>query len=515
MQVDLLSRGKIALLPAQPEKSRFLNRREDLGGGAYGADSRIRLPLIRRGKAGTLQPADPLEALEKSAAGLHDRRRAIGIGSPRASMESNYALRRLVGPERFFLGISAEDRRTTAAAIRILRANPARPPSLKEVREADTVLILGEAIAGTAPHLADALRRIPDRPELGSVQSIDGYAWPYAAAREIPGNPLGSLYIAAPARTELDDMALRTHYAGPDDLARFGFAIARAIDSRPQGISGLPGKTARLAEEIAAALSRAKNPLIITGAGCGSEALLEAAANVAGALCGRGKAALLSIILPEANNLGLGLMDGGDLDSALQLLRNGDADTVVILENDLTLREDPAAVAAALNSARRVILIDHTLHETALLADVVFPAATIVEESGTLVDGDGHARRFHQVLLPGTGVQSSRRWLDEMELAVCRFDRAAGGVLLNQAAQAPRMRPVLQLAPPAELRIQEGSIPHFLLRSRNAFGAANAARELTVADESNPPIAVTIRDNEAPAPSARIPRPWVTPHPGG
>ena len=36
--------------------------------------------------------------------------RAIGIGSPRASLEANFALRRLVGPERFFRGVLASER---------------------------------------------------------------------------------------------------------------------------------------------------------------------------------------------------------------------------------------------------------------------------------------------------------------------------------------------------------------------------------------------------------------------
>ena len=35
-----------------------------------------------------------------------DRQRVIGIGSPRASLEANFALRTLVGPERFFAGLS-------------------------------------------------------------------------------------------------------------------------------------------------------------------------------------------------------------------------------------------------------------------------------------------------------------------------------------------------------------------------------------------------------------------------
>ena len=57
----------------------------------------------------------------------------IGIGSPRASLEANFALRTLVGPERFYLGMSETDCRLIAAVLEILHNGPARSPSLHDV----------------------------------------------------------------------------------------------------------------------------------------------------------------------------------------------------------------------------------------------------------------------------------------------------------------------------------------------------------------------------------------------
>ena len=93
-------------------------------------------------------------------------------------------------------------------------------------------------------------------------------------------------------------------------------------------------------------------------------------------------------------------MGGGDLRSALRTLREGRADTVVILENDLYRSAESAVVDAALRAARHVIVIDHIHHATAERAELVLPAATFAEDSGTLVSNEGRAQRFYQVLLP-------------------------------------------------------------------------------------------------------------------
>ena len=63
-----------------------------------------------------------------------------------------------------------------------------------------------------------------------------------------------------------------------------------------------------LAREIAEALKSAKRPLIISGASMGSESIIQAAANIAWALCESGKPAELCYVVPECNSLGAGLI---------------------------------------------------------------------------------------------------------------------------------------------------------------------------------------------------------------
>ena len=83
----------------------------------------------------------------------------IGIGSPRASLESNFALRALVGPDNFYSGMSGPDHGLVSLIIDILQKGPARTPSLHDVQLADAVLVLGEDLTNTAPLLALSLRQ--------------------------------------------------------------------------------------------------------------------------------------------------------------------------------------------------------------------------------------------------------------------------------------------------------------------------------------------------------------------
>ena len=108
----------------------------------------------------------------------------------------------------------------------------------------------------------------------------------------------------------------------------------------------------------------------------------------------------LSFVVPECNSLGLGLMCTQGIDEALTAMENGEADTLIILENDLFRRGRTDRINACLEKCAHVVLIDHVLHDTASKADIILPAATFAEQSGTLVNNEGRGQRFFQVFVP-------------------------------------------------------------------------------------------------------------------
>ncbi len=196
-------------------------------------------PLVGEGWGEGVHPVSKETALQHISDILPKSKRVIGIGSPRASLESNFALRTLVGPENFYSGMSPHEHRLVTLMIDILQKGPARTPSLHEVEMADAVLVLGEDLTNTAPLLDLALRQaVRNKPrELTEKMRIP--AWDDNAVRSALQDDTGPLYIASAMNTKLDEIATKAWHAAPNDLARLGFAVAHELDPQAPAVPGL------------------------------------------------------------------------------------------------------------------------------------------------------------------------------------------------------------------------------------------------------------------------------------
>jgi NADH-quinone oxidoreductase subunit G len=486
--------------------------------GRYGYEfanckRRIRQPLRRNGQ--TLKPVSWDMLRPQVAAWLGDGSRAVGIGSPRASLEANFALRTLVGPERFCGGMSSVDDRLVTAARRILQQGPARTPSLKDVSRSDAVLVLGEDVPNTAPLLALTLRRLIHRKAAKVAERVKLPLWNDAGIREVVQNEKEMLFIATPYSTRIDDAALKTWRAAPDDLIRLGFAVTAALRPEAPAVPNLPAEVGELAEEIARTLAGAERPLVVTGTGCGSETLLQAAANVAWALLERGSPAQICIALPECNSMGAALMDAQSLEAVADAVQRGRADTVIILENDLYRRADAATVNALLEAAKHIIVIDHLTTATTDKAELILPAASCAEASGTVVNNEGRAQRFYRVFVPDGEIRESWRWVQQM-MGPAGNSAAEGWQKLDNVVAAlvealPVFDPVLQVAPTADFRLVGSKIPRQSHRysGRTAMLADISVHEPKPPTDVDSPLGFSMEGYDGQPPAALIQRFWA------
>ncbi len=488
--------------------------------GRYGYEfvnsrDRIRQPMIRKPGNQQPEPAGREETLQYLGNLLRDGVKVIGIGSPRASLEANFALCRLVGPERFFLGTSENDAHLVAAAIDTLRNGPAPAPSLREVEKADAAFVLGEDPTETAPMLALALRQAARRKQMKIAQKLQIPEWNDAAVRGAVQQAKGALFIAAPYATRLDDVAIKTHRGAPQELARLAFAVSQIIRSGESRVGDLPGSERLLAQEIAAGLEEAERPVIVSGTGCASEAVIRAAANVAWALVEKSRKAELCFALPECNSMGLGLMGGGSLKGALEAVRSGAVEVVIILENDLYRRIDAASVETLLGAAAQVIVLDHLLHRTALKAHVVLPAASFAEGDGTLVNNEGRAQRFYQVFCPRGETQESWRWVRDMMIAAGQAQESVWQNLDDITSDLARSLPVFHsigaVAPPAGFRVFGAKIPRQPHRysGRTAMVADRAVHEPKPPSDPDSALSFSMEGYQGEPPSALVSRFWA------
>jgi NADH-quinone oxidoreductase subunit G len=488
--------------------------------GRYGYEfvnspRRIRQVAVRSRPDGPAEPAERDAALQRAAAWLRDREGVIGIGSPRASLEANFALRALVGPERFYRGESAAQCRLVDAALVLLRGGGAPAASLHEAEHADAVLVVGEDVPNTAPMLAYSLRQSTLQREIDLTRRLHIQWWDDAAVREALQQRRGPLYVATPAATRLDGVATQVLRAAPDDLARFAQAVAYALAADVPPVADLPADLAALVEKIAEALYAAERPLVVSGTACGSEAVMRSAANVAWALGAAGHGARLCLAVPECNSLGLGLLGGGSLADAGRALESKKARALIVLETDLVRRAPGPLAAKLLAGAEHVIAIDHLTHATTAAAEIVLPAAACFEASGTLVNYEGRAQRFFQVFVPPGDVQASWRWIRDLMTAAGRSE-AAGWQDLDQLTAAlaealPVFGPVREAAPPAAFRMVGQKIPREPHRysGRTAVRANVNVHESPPPDDPDSPLAFSMEGFNGRPPPALIARHWA------
>jgi NADH-quinone oxidoreductase subunit G len=352
--------------------------------------------------------------LDRATELLAESHGLVGIGSPRASLEANFAVRRLVGAERFCNGMSVRQAALTARVVEALEQSPARIASLREIEDADAILVLGHDPTGTAPRVTLSARQAALRQAAAKAGGLGIESWNDTFVRLIAAENQSSLYVITPDATLLDDVARALRRTSPEKAACLGLAIAHEVDPAAPEAPGLSEEERRFAQDAAQALVRAARPIVISGTAEGSAALIAAAADIARALHVRGRAAALALLLPECNSLGVSLLSTRGIDLARELLAAGKADTLVVLENDITRRMMSGEVEEIFRRARCVLVLDHLETPTAARATLALPTAAFPECAGTLVNFEGRMQRFFQVYVPGAAMRPAWQWLGEM-----------------------------------------------------------------------------------------------------
>jgi NADH-quinone oxidoreductase subunit G len=439
----------------------------------------------------------------------------IGIGSPRASLQANFALKALVGDDNFYHGVSDNEHDLAELAIRILREGAVRTPSTREVEKADAVFILGEDITNTAPILALAVRQAVRREPGKAADAAHIPGWHDAARRELAQQDKGPLFVTSVHTTKLDGVARDVYRAAPDDIARLGFAVAHRLDSAVPDATDLPEAVAHLADRIAQALLAAERPVIISGACCESGCVMKAAANVAWALHKKKQETGLVLTMLECNSLGLAMIGGHRLRAAFNAVINGHADTVIVMENDLYRHGKADEVDAFLSKCNRVIVLDHLLHKTVSKANVIIPAGTFAESDGILVNNEGRAQRFFQAYEPAAIIRESWRWLLTMGHQL-ENSRMSGwqnfeDVTVAMDREVPLLHGVASVTPSSQFRIAGQRIA----RETHRYSGRTSQQANINVSEPKPPedpdsaLSYTMEGFHGQPPSSLIPYFWA------
>lgn len=441
-------------------------------------------------------------ALDKARNMLTEADGVVGIGSPRASLEANYALQKLVGPENYSTGLSDFEQAGISVALEVLRKGSVRTPSLSEVELSDVVLILGIDPTNEAPMLDFAIRQAMRKAPLDIARKLKIPEWDANAVATALQSAKGKLYIAAPWRLKIAEIALQDALLSPEEIIKLATETDRLI--RQPAETSSEGLTSR----IAADLIEARRPLIATGVSAGPD-VIKAAANLAQTLVESGKDCGLFITVPEANSMGVGMLSGMSAEDALRRIESGEADTLIVLENDLYRRVRSAEIDIALTKARNIIVLDYINTQTAERANVVLPIASHFESNGTFINNEGRAQRFFQVFVPDRKLLQS--WQAIQELKGESQWNSFEDVLRELAADKPEFAPALEAAADSTWRSKAGQKVARMSHRYSGRTAKNAhidIKEPEQPEDLQTALAFTMEGTQNPPDSSLVPRFW-------
>ncbi|MEQ8409176.1 MAG: NADH-quinone oxidoreductase subunit NuoG [Gammaproteobacteria bacterium] len=418
----------------------FLCDRGRFGFGYVNSEERLKEPAVTvNGRAESLPVGQAAEVIAQfTGEGV------IGIGSPRASNEANYALRRLVGAENFYSGVADAENACNHLMLELAQDSAFCNPGIKDIEKADAILVLGEDITNTAPRVALALRQAVRNKAKSLAAANNIPAWQDAAVRELAQYDLSPLSIVSSYATRLDDIAADKYIDSLSGQVAMGCAIANKLSAQAPAAAGTDSIDAALAGKIAEQLSQAENPLIIVGSSNGNVGLVQAAANIARALHEKRQApTALCTLMPEVNSMGLTMMtnEGQSLGAALTKISNSVATKAIVLENDLYRRASRAQVDSAFAKLESSLVLDVLPTDTTAKAHYVFPVTTFSEQESTFVNYEGRVQLSYQVHRNHSAAQPAWRWLSDASVVQINDLVADCAGDLQQFAQLPEVLP--------------------------------------------------------------------------
>lgn len=345
----------------------------------------------------------------------------LGIGSARASVESNAALCALVGKNNFSNGMCFELSECTKLIIETMKNSGFYIPSISDIETYDVILIIGEDITQTAPRAALAVRQAIIRNILLHITEKKKQKvplWHSDAAKTLIQNKKNLLFIMSLDKTKLDDISTWSYYGSIKKQIKLANFIADCINNQGK-IVNTEEYDDHLLKKIllvSRSLYRAKKPLIISGTSYYNDHILKVSINIASRLKEKCLPVGIALFPARVNSLGSTLLSGISLNCVLKKIEKDHVDTLIILENDLYRSISGSKIAKLLHKVTNIIVLDHYFNQTVNHASIFLSCSNFFESSGTVINYESRAQRFFRACSPNFYnsnilVLDSWRWL--------------------------------------------------------------------------------------------------------
>lgn len=418
-----------------------------------------------------------LKAKEKFFNKLSESKSIVAIGSSKASLEDNFALKKLVGAKNFFAGVDPKEWELITLIKQILEEGPNDIACLKDVEESDAILIVQEDILKTAPRLY--LSAIQSQyfaiKKIGKSLNIP--YWHDAALRNLSPEEKAPIWQLANEPNKLDEHAECSLKQTLEETLQFLLELFDAICHKDQS------------NPLALKLIKSQRPIIICGISHLDTQIVKASANIAKALYSIGINAKLHFVLPDVNSMGLALLDAQNLN-----LMPKNSDLGIVLKNNF--------LKYSMNF-NDVVHIDFLKEPAEYLAYLSLACTSFVEETGTFVNNEGRAQRSYAVMPKKKEILESYQW--------CSKEEGDIDILIDELI---KMQPIFSILKNGlykkDLLFENQKIPrqHLGYSGRTAINANENIHEARVPIDSNSPLAFSMEGQGKDIPSDLMPKIW-------
>jgi NADH-quinone oxidoreductase subunit G len=309
------------------------------------------------------------------------------VGSARCSLETQASLKRmcrlLAWPDpRFFMDPATERKVRTA----VTRLDEGLAVSMRQIEEADFILVLGADPVNEAPMLALAMRQAWRKGARVAVVDPRPVSLPFPFSHLAVTPDRIDVCAAVLVRCSLEGKTLSGN-------------AARFFDSLPVTYTPGPDLQSRM-EELAQKLGRARKPVIVCGTDVVRESTLVLAADLAGLLHQVMEGSGLFFLLPGPNAFGAGLFSPAeDQSSVLETLETGKVKALLLVEQDLFWGcRDPSRLEQSLSRVRHLFVLDYLPSASVKKAHGVLPTTTLFESTpATFVNQEGRVQQSFPV----------------------------------------------------------------------------------------------------------------------
>ncbi|QCI19262.1 NADH-quinone oxidoreductase subunit NuoG [Buchnera aphidicola] len=453
----------------------------DLGRFGYGHSNlknRIKNPYIVKNKKKFNLSSQ--EACNIAVKIIKSSNKIIGIGSSRASLESNYALLNLVGKKNFSNGMLDSEYKNILLFIKLLENSGIKSVSLKEIEECDSILIIGEDITQTSSRMALSIRQaIKMKSTREAIKNNIPY-WHSQGIKNFSEGLKNPLFFIGSTKTKLHDIVNCSYIGSIQNQINILNSIYDLITKKNLYSYKFDKKMQEKVFLIYNSLVKSKKPLIISGSKSSNSTILKIVFNISQSLYLLNSNTKIAFLPHCTNSIGVSLFGGMTLNQAINTIQCEKIKTLIIMENNLYHWMTKNTIDLILKNIKTILVLDHQKTETLKQAHLVFPSSNSYESSGTVVNYEGRAQRFFKTystsfLNKKNKMKESWKWIYNINNKInknTKDDISLDKITKLYSSFSSYLAPLKQMLPTSSTKIFEQKIP----RSPNRASGRTALR---------------------------------------